>query len=51
MALVPDKEHAHLISKLLTQSYGLRQGESIVVSPTEVRPTNAAGSSHIEIEK
>lgn len=38
MALVPDQEHAHLIAKLLTENYGLRPGERIVVSPSLVRP-------------
>lgn len=40
IALVPDQEHAHMIAKLLTENYGLRQGEKIVVSPSMVRPTD-----------
>jgi hypothetical protein len=37
MALVPDENHANLIAQLLREHYGLRKGESIIVTPTVVR--------------
>lgn len=48
IALIPDQEHAHLIAKLLTENYGLRQGEKIVVSPSMVRPTDLPTSTPFE---
>ena len=49
LALVPDKEHAHLIAHLLTENYGLRKGESIVVFPTVIRSVKQNESTHVEI--
>lgn len=50
LALVPDQEHAHLIAHLLTENYGLRKGESILVSPTVIRPVPSDEStSDVEI--
>lgn len=37
MALVPDQNHAHLIAHLLIEHYGIRKGETIVVTPTVIR--------------
>lgn len=44
MALVPDQEHANLIASLLTEHYGLRRGERIIVTPTVVRSVDAGES-------
>lgn len=41
LALVPDQEHAHLIAQLLTENYGLRESEKIVVVPTVIRPVKS----------
>ncbi|MBI5005590.1 MAG: hypothetical protein HZB95_00545 [Nitrosomonadales bacterium] len=49
MALVPDQNHAQLIAKLLTEHYGLRKDERIVVSTTVIRPSAGAESTHIEL--
>lgn len=49
MALVPDQNHAHLIAKLLTEHYGLRKDERIIVSTTVIRPSTDAESTHIEL--
>ncbi|HCI12396.1 MAG: hypothetical protein A2063_01735 [Gallionellales bacterium GWA2_60_142] len=48
MALVPDQNHAHLIAQLLSENYGLRKGERIMVVPTVIRPVEDAGSEHAE---
>jgi hypothetical protein len=48
MALVPDQNHANLIARLLSENYGLRKGERIMVAPTVIRPAEDAGSAHIE---
>lgn len=48
LALVPDQEHAHLIAHLLTENYGLRKGERIVVLPTVIRPVKSDESADVE---
>jgi len=37
MALVPEQNHANLIAQLLKEHYGLRKGETILVTPTVIR--------------
>lgn len=37
MALVPDENHANLIARLLNEHYGVRKGETIMVTPTVIR--------------
>jgi hypothetical protein len=37
LALVPDENHANLIAGLLNEHYGVRKGESIMVTPTVIR--------------
>lgn len=37
LALVPDENHANLIAGLLNERYGVRKGESIMVTPTVIR--------------
>ncbi len=49
MALVPNQDHAHLIAKLLTENYKLRQGERIIVAPTIVRPAGALEAAQLEL--
>lgn len=49
LALVPDQEHAHLIAQLLTDNYGLRESEKIVVRPTVIRPVKSDESTDVEI--
>lgn len=49
IALVPDQHHAVLIEKLLTEHYGLRKNERIVVSATVIRPTESQGLMHVEL--
>ena len=49
MALVPDQNHANLIAQLLSENYGLRKGERIMVVPTVIRPVEDAGSAHVEL--
>lgn len=49
LALVPDQEHAHLIARLLTENYGLRENERIVVLPTVVRPVKSDESTDVGI--
>lgn len=46
MALVPDQNHANLIAQLLNESYGLRAGERILVTPTVIRPVDGLGAAH-----
>jgi len=48
MALVPDQNHANLIAQLLNESYGLREGERILVAPTVIRPVEGHESVHGE---
>jgi hypothetical protein len=38
LALVPDMDQAHLIGRMLTDHYGLRKGEKIVILPSVFRP-------------
>lgn len=40
MALVPDENHANLIAHLLNEHYGVRKGETIMVTATVVRHEN-----------
>jgi hypothetical protein len=49
IALVPDQNHAVLIEKLLTEHYGLRKDERIVVSATVIRSTESEGATHVEL--
>jgi len=50
IALVPDQNHAALIEKLLTEHYGLRKDERIIVSSTVVRPSESEGTTtHVEL--
>lgn len=49
MALVPNQEHAHLIAKLLTENYKLREGERIIVAPTVVRAAGTLDAPHLEL--
>lgn len=49
LALVPEQEHANLIAKLLTEHYGLRKGEHIVVAPSVIRPADATEVTHVEV--
>ncbi|HEU0187035.1 MAG TPA: hypothetical protein VFR06_03985 [Gallionellaceae bacterium] len=49
MALVPDQDHAHLIAKLLTENYKLRDGERIIVAPTVVRPAGSLETPQLEL--
>lgn len=37
MALVPDQANANLIVRLLNAHYGVRKGETILVTPTVIR--------------
>ncbi len=37
LALVPDENHANLIARLLNEHYGVRKGETIMVTPTVIR--------------
>jgi len=37
LAIVPDQNQANLIASLLTEHYGLRKDERIVVTPTVIR--------------
>ncbi|MDH2916541.1 MAG: hypothetical protein PXX77_06640 [Gallionella sp.] len=37
LALVPDQVNANLIARLLKKHYGVRKGESILVTPTVIR--------------
>lgn len=49
MALVPDQEHAQLIAHLLSENYGLRKGERILVAPTVIRPVDSQESTHVDV--
>ena len=49
LALVPDQEHANLIARFLKENYGLRQGESILVAPTVIRPVEGPDVTHVEL--
>lgn len=49
IALVPEQSHADLIARLLIENYGLREGETITVSPTMVRPVDGPEVSHVEV--
>ncbi|MDO8988521.1 MAG: hypothetical protein Q7U91_02695 [Sideroxyarcus sp.] len=40
LALVPDQDNANLIAQLLSAHYGVRKGETIVVTPTVIRHTD-----------
>ena len=48
MALVPDQDHAQLISKLLAENYRLRLGERIIVAPTTVRPSAVLKATQLD---
>lgn len=48
MALVPDQDHAHLITKLLNENYHLRLGERIIVAPTMIRPSAELEATQLE---
>lgn len=49
IALVPDQDHAQLISKLLTENYNLRVGERIIVAPTTVRQSGGLEATQLEL--
>jgi hypothetical protein len=44
LALVPDENHANLIAHLLNEHYGVRKGETIMVTSTVIRQ-EAEGST------
>lgn len=51
MALVPEQSHANLIAQLLKEHYGLRKGETIVVTPTVIRHADEEVTSDLVISQ
>lgn len=50
LALVPDEENANLIAHLLTEHYGLRKDERIVVTPTVIRHSDNETTTDIVMD-
>jgi len=51
MALVPEQSHANLIAQLLKEHYGLRKGETILITPTVIRHANEEVTSDLVISQ
>lgn len=51
MALVPEQSHANLIAQLLKEHYGLRKGETILITPTVIRHADEEVTSDLVISQ